>query len=146
MSLTNTPKTPSTKEGGLDTLFDKYNEFIKFEMNEIDLKLLELPSMVGLYQNIFYTLKQKHTKYQYETDSKWTERYLYYKNDFNFTLSNAEIKSFIEKDIEYLNLKLKTQKVVDVLEQVEIVLKGLDSMRWTIKSLIDWEKFKQGEF
>ena len=135
-----------SKQLSLDTLFVKYNEFIEFETQQIELRLQELPSMIGYYQDIFYTLKQKHTKYQHETDCKWQEKYLYYKNDFNFTLNNAEIKSFIEKDLEYLTLKLKTQKVVDVLEQVEIVLKGLDSMSWTIKNLIEWKKFQAGEF
>ena len=130
----------------LDKLFDKYYEFIEFETSQIDERLFKLPSIIGHYQNIFYALKQKHTKYQHETDSKWTEKYLYYKNDFDFTLTNAEIKAFIEKDIEYLDLKLKVQKVVDVLEQVEIVLKGLDNFRWTIHDLISWLKFQQAEY
>ena len=135
-----------SKTLSLDTLFVKYNNFIEFETQQIELRLQELPSMVGYYQDIFYTLKQKHTKYQHETDCEWTAKYLYYKNDFNFTLTNAEIKSFIEKDLEYLNLKLKTKKVTDVLEQVEIVLKGLSDFGWTIKNLIDWKKFQAGEF
>ncbi len=136
----------STDKSNLDSLFDKYQEFIEFEISQIDEKLTKLPSMIGHYQNIFYTLKKKHTKYQHEKDSKWTEKYLYFKNDFNFTLTNAEIKAFIEKDIEYLELKLKVQNIVNVLEQTEIVLKGLDNFRWTIHDLIAWEKFKQADF
>ena len=130
----------------IDPIFDKYYQFIEFETSEIDERLTQLPSIIGFYQDAFYTLKQKHTKYQYEKDSKWQERYLYYKNEFNFTLTNNEIKSFIEKDIEYLDLKLKVQKVIDVLEQIEAILKSLDNLRWTIHDLISWEKFKQGEF
>ena len=129
-----------------DKLFDKYNEFIKFETSQIEEKLHFLPSMIGYYQNVFYTLRQKHTKYNYAMDATWQEKYLYYKNEFNFSLTNAEIKSFIEKDLEYLEAKLKLRKITDILEQVEMVLKGLDNMRWTIHDLIAWEQFQQGKF
>ena len=78
-------------------------------------------------------------------DRSWQEKYLYYKNEFNITLNNAEIKSFIEKDLEYLEKKMKLQEVTDLLEQIELVLKGLDSFQWTIKNLIDWQKFQAGE-
>ena len=129
-----------------EKIFDKYNEFIKFSVPDIEEKLHFLPSMIGYYQNVFYTLRQKHTRYNHQLDSTWQEKYLYYKNDFNFSLTNAEIKSFIEKDLEYLEAKFKLRKVTDLLEQVEMVLKGLDNFRWTIHDLIAWEQFQQGKF
>jgi len=127
-----------------EKLFEKYNEFIKFDTSDIDDRLRKHTEILGYYQSAYYTIKQKHTKYSFELDRKWQEKYLYYKNEFNITLNNSEIKSFIEKDLDYLETKKKLQEVTDLLEQIEIVLKGLDSMRWTMKSIIDWEKFKQG--
>jgi len=129
-----------------EKLFDRYNEFIKFEIKDISERLRKHTEILGYYQSLFFTIKQKHTKYSFELDRKWQERYLYYKNEFNFSLSNSEIKSFIEKDNEYIAIKEKLQMVTDLLEQIELVLKGLDSMKWTIKSLIDWEMFKGGKF
>jgi hypothetical protein len=79
-------------------------------------------------------------------DRAWQEKYLYYKNEFNIVLNNAEIKQFIEKDSEYIDLKEKLVSYQNILERIEDMLKGLDSMKWTIKSLIDWEKFKAGEY
>jgi hypothetical protein len=87
-------------------------------------------------------LKGFHTKYSFDLDRQWQEKYLYYKNEFNITLNNTEIKSFIDKDLEYLEIKQKLKEVTDLLEQIESVIKGLDSMRWTIKSIIDWQKFQ----
>lgn len=130
----------------MDNIFEKYYEFIKFELNELDERLTRLPSIIGYYQNVFYTLRQKHTKYNNELDTKWQEKYMYYKTEFDISLNNAEIKAFIEKDLEYLSIKFKLQNVADLLDQVETTLKGLDNMRWTIHDLISWEKFKQGEF
>ena len=130
----------------MDNIFEKYYEFIKFEPSQIEERLFNLPYMVGFYQDVFYTLRQKHTKYLYQTEQEWTAKYLYYKTEFDIALNNAEIKAFIEKDLEYLTLKLKVQKITDLLDQVEVVLKGLDNMRWTIKSLIDWKRFQAGDF
>ena len=127
-----------------DKIFEKYNEFIKFGVEDIDDRLRRHTEILGYYQSVYFTLKQKHTRYSFQLDRKWQEKYLYYKNEFNITLNNSEIKSFIEKDLEYLELKEKLQNVTDLLDQVELALKGLDSMRWAIKSLIDWERFKQG--
>jgi len=125
-------------------IFQKYNEFIKFEMHEIQDRLLRHTEILGFYQSAFFTLKQKHTKYSFELDKNWQEKFLYYKNDFKISLNNTEIKGFIEKDLEFLEKKKKLQEVTDLLEQIELTLKGLDSMKWTLKSLIDWEKFRAG--
>ena len=129
-----------------EKLFEKYNEFIKFDTKDIDDRLRKHTEVLGYYQSAFYTIKQKHTKYGFELDRAWQEKYLYYKNEFNITLNNNEIKGFIEKDLEYLDIKQKLQEVTDLLDQIEITLKGLDSMRWTIKSIIDWEKFRGGQY
>ena len=130
----------------MNKLFDKYNVFISYEENQIEERLHRIPEMIGYYQNLFYTLQTKHTKYRFELDRTWQEKYLYYKNDFNFTLSNSEIKIFIDKDLEYMNLKQKLQEVTDTLNQTEIVLKGLKDMSWSLKTLIDWKKFQMGVF
>ena len=130
----------------MEKLFEKYEKFIKFENKDISERLSKHTEVLGYYQSAYYTLKQKHTKYSFELDRQWQEKYLYYKNEFNIVLNNSEIKSFIEKDLEYLIVKKKLQEVTDVLEQIELVLKGLDSMRWTIKSIIDWEMFQNGKF
>ncbi len=130
----------------MEKVFEKYYDFIKFDTTDIADRLRKHTEILGFYQSMYYNIKKKHTTYSFELDNKWQERFLYYKNDFNYTLNNAEIKSFIEKDYEYLMIKKKLQEVTDLLEQIEIVLKGLDSMRWTLKSIIDWEKFKAGDF
>jgi hypothetical protein len=102
--------------------------------------------VLGYYQSLFYNIKTKYTRAQFKLDRAWQEKYLYYKNEFNIVLNNAEIKQFIEKDSEYIDLKEKLVSYQNILERIEDMLKGLDSMKWTIKSLIDWEKFKAGEY
>ncbi len=129
-----------------ETLFVKYNEFIDFELKEVDRKLLELTGVIGYYQSAYFTLKKKFDLYSIKLDRMWTEKYLYYKNEYNISLNNTEIKQFIEKDLEYLDQKEKLQVVKTLVEQVEMTLKGLDSMGWQLKTVVEWEKFKQGRY
>lgn len=127
-----------------EPLFQKYKEFIEFEIKDISQRLHELPSVIGYYQSAYFALKSKHTKYSIELDRMWQARYMYYKNEFNIVLNNSEIKSFIEKDLEYLDVKDKLLKVHVTMENIESIIDALNNMRWTIKSLIDWEMFKAG--
>jgi len=129
-----------------EKIFDKYNEFIEYELTDLDNRLLKITSVVGYYQSAYFNLKKKFDIYSIKLDRKWQERYLYYKNEFNITLTNTEIKQFIEKDLEYIDIKEKLQGVKTILEQVELTLKGLDSMGWQLKTTVDWEKFKQGQY
>jgi hypothetical protein len=129
----------------LEQLSKKYFDFIEFEISDISERLNKLPSVVGYYQSIYFNLKPKHSKYSLEMDRKWKELYLYYKNEFNIVLNNNEIKQFIEKDLDYLDIKEKLKNVEDIMGSLEEIIKGLDNFRWTIKSLIDWEQFKAGK-
>jgi len=131
----------------MKNVFDRYFKFMEnLQVSDIDEKLLELPAQTGFYQNIYFELKNKYQQYDISIERKWMEKYLYYKNEFEFTLTNTEIKQFIEKDLEVLDLKDKLANVEIMLQKTESVLKGLDNFRWTLKSLIDWEQFKAGKF
>jgi len=132
------------KEDFLEQLSKRYFRFIEFEIGDISARLLELPAVVGHYQSAYFVLKSKHTKYSFELDRKWQELYLYYKNEFNIVLNNSEIKSFIEKDLDYLDVKEKLHKVESVMGSIEEIIKGLDNFRWTVQNLTKWEAFKAG--
>jgi len=133
------------KENFIEQISKRYFEFIEFEIKDISQRLNELPSVVGYYQSAYFSLKNKHHKYSFQLDRKWQELYLYYKNEYNITLNNSEIKSFIEKDLEYLDIKEKLSSVDNVMSSIEDIIKGLDNFRWTVKSLIDWEMWKGGK-
>jgi len=132
------------KEEFLEQLSKRYFRFIEFEIKDISERLNELPAVVGHYQSAYFALKVKHSKYSFQLDRKWQELYLYYKNEFNIALNNNEIKSFIEKDLDYLDIKEKLHNVESVMGSIEEIIKGLDNFRWTVKSLIDWEIWKGG--
>ena len=133
------------KEEFLEQLQKRYFRFIEFEIKDISERLNELPAVVGHYQSAYFQLKTKHSKYSFAVDRKWQELYLYYKNEFNIVLNNSEIKQFIDKDLEYLDLKEKLHNVESIMGSIEDIIKGLDNFRWTVKNLTEWEMFKAGK-
>ena len=73
-------KDNSKSLNNINNIFEKYFNFINnFSVSNIDKKLIELPTIIGYYQNIYFSLKDKLQKYDMEIQRKWMEKYLYYK-------------------------------------------------------------------
>ena len=125
-------------------IFKKYNDFIEYDLTNIDRKLLEQPGVVSYYQNIFYSMQDKLDTYEYQKAQIWQSKYIYYKNDFDFALTNAEIKQFIERDVEIVDLVRKIARVKLIANRAEDTIKSLREFSWTMKHLIEFEKFKVG--
>ena len=138
--------TPGNNMDNLEKLFDRYNEFIEFDIPQISERLIKLPAMLGHYQGIYFEVRKRHNKSLIDMDKKWQEKYRYYKIEYSISLNNNEIKTFIERDLEYIDLKERERNLDNVLNRVEQCLKSLDSMSWTLKNLVEWEKFKAGNF
>jgi len=115
-----------------------------FDNTNIKEKLREI---AGEYEKVLKEIKQKRyelIKVSKELDSLWLERYLYYKNDFPISLKQNEIKDFIERDKEYIELKYKLKELENDIEYLEKHLKNIESFRWDIKLFIEWQKLEMG--
>ena len=117
-----------------------------FNFNEKNIKD-KLKTIANEYEKILFQIKHKKNElinlYK-KLDNFWMEKYLYYKNDFPISLKNNEIKDFIEKDKEYIDLKYKIKEFENDLEYLEKHLKNIESFRWDIKLFIEWKKLELG--
>jgi hypothetical protein len=128
----------------MDSMFKRYNDFVEYDLSNIDRKLLELPLIVSHYQNLFYNMQHKLDNYETQKAEMWQSKFLYYKNDFGHILNNTEIKQFIERDYEVLDIIRKMNVVRLIANRCEETIKSLRDFSWTIKNLIEYEKFKVG--
>lgn len=133
-----------TLDQQMEKLFRKYNEFVEYNLTNIDKKLLELPLVVSHYQNLFYSMQAKLDEYDAQKAELWQAKYLYYKHQFDHALSNTEIKQFIERDLEVINIIRKMNVVRLIASRAEDTIKSLREFSWTLKHLIEYEKFKAG--
>jgi hypothetical protein len=131
-------------EKQMEQMFKKYNDFVTYDLTNIDKKLLELPLIVSHYQNIFYSMQAKLDEYDAQKAEMWQMKYLYYKNNFDFSLNNTEIKQFIDRDTEIINIIRKMNVVRLIANRCEETIKSLRDFSWTIKNLLEYEKFRAG--
>lgn len=129
----------------LSELQEEYLVDIKWEFSKVEKYLQLLPSTIAKYQNIWLRYKKQLDKTEIEFDDLWISRFTYYKNDFDIKLSNSEIKDFINKDVELNNIRKKQKYLITAIEFVEKCMKNLDSIRWDIKNVIEYNKFINGE-
>ena len=117
-----------------------------FELNSKNVKE-KLENIANEYEKVIYEIRRKKyelLKISKNLDSLWTERYLYYKNDFPITLKQNEIKDFIERDKDYIELRYKLKEQENELDYLEKHLKNIESFRWDIKLFIELKKLELG--
>lgn len=121
----------------------KLEAILDFERNPIDESLKKLGVLYSIVLKKYKTALYELNKFEADLSERYAERYSYYKCDYDFQLTNAEIKAFIENDIETKELRLKiknTQADINVLEKH---LKNIEQTRWDIKTLIDFKKLER---
>jgi len=128
----------------LDELKEQYEEDIKWEFNDIPVFMSTISLKIAKYQKIWMELRNKHDKVEKEYNDLWIKRFMWYKQEFDITLSNSEIKVFLEKDQELNELRLKQKKLLVILEWLEKAMKNLDSIRWDCKTALEYHKFVNG--
>lgn len=119
---------------------NKIERLMDIAPNNLDQKLKEIGKLYAIvlkkYKESLYALNKK----EIELSNAWAERYSYYKCDYDFQLSNAEIKNFIDNDIETSQLRLEIKNLKTDCEVLEKHLKNIESLRWDIKTLIEYMK------
>ena len=119
---------------------NKIERLMDFNPNNLDQKLKEIGKLYAIvlkkYKETLYALNKK----EIDLSNVWAERYSYYKCDYDFQLTNAEIKNFIDNDIETSQLRLEIKNLKTDTEVLEKHLKNIESLRWDIKTLVEYLK------
>lgn len=122
---------------------DKIQKLMDIHPNNLDEKLKEIGKLYSIvlkkYKETLYLLNKK----EIELSNAWSERYSYYKCDYDFQLTNSEIKNFIDNDIETSELRLEVKNLKVDCEVLEKHLKNIESLRWDIKILVEYMKLER---
>jgi hypothetical protein len=131
----------------LQQLQDEYEEDIKWSVDDsikLSAFINTIPYKIAKYQNKWFRYKNALDKISKEIDDLYSVKFLYYKKDFDINLSNSEIKDFISKDVELNSLRLKAKTLTTLIEFLEKIMKNIDSIRWDIKLMVEYQKFISG--
>jgi hypothetical protein len=134
----------NTLEQEINKIEAEYQEWCKWEVSNTRDILVNLPLRVSKIQNMWRKLKRKYDVLEKEYDTKYINKFSYYKNEYSVSLSSSEIKTFIDKDTDMIDIIHKKQNILRNIEYMEKMIKNLESMQWTIKTYLEFEKFFNG--
>jgi len=116
---------------------DKVQEEIKVTITDIEKHNINNLPIQHRYHSKLTSLKIKLYETESEFDDTYRELYHYYKNEYDYTLSNkTEIDLYIRTNEKFkiINKKLKLLKLE--IEEVESVVELFKNRAWTIKNVI----------
>jgi hypothetical protein len=128
----------------IEKIRNRYIEFMNWDENSVDTKLMTISSEYSFFQSMYYESIKKLTQAEKEHDEMWQGKYRLYKFDYDMSLSHTEIKQFIEKDNDIIGKRVEVKKIKDFSEFLGKCLENINQLRWDLKSFIDWKKFKAG--
>lgn len=130
--------------GKIEEMTEALNKELEFDLTNLDRVLVRLPMLYNNYLQEWYHTARVIDKLEIEMSNMYTELYGYYKVSYDFDLTNAEIKTFIENNVDRNKIKANLLTAKTYVTFLEKSMENINNARWSIKSLIDYENFKSG--
>lgn len=128
----------------MEELEARLEKALKLNKVNLDDSIIEFGELYYLFTKYYLKVLKSINKVEISLQEKFSERYSYYKVDYDIQLSTQEIKMFIENDKETIELRQKLKDLKSVAEIVEKHLKNIESTRWDARNLIEYMKIKGG--
>lgn len=128
----------------MNEILEQLSSELEFNGHNLQDVLRKMPILYSKCLNKWYALANELDILEVSLGNRKNERYSYYRVDHQIELSSAEIKTFVDGDIELNDTRLKISSVKRKIELLEKMMKMIDDTRWAIKSYIDYENFKNG--
>lgn len=119
----------------------------------------ETPLLHAKYLRELITAKSQRRKYEVELTNLFRDKKRYFNGELTrdeltelgwpqyqgIKPLKSEIKEMIEMEPDYINLETKLISADAKVTFLENVIASINSRNWTIKNIIDWERFQNGE-
>jgi hypothetical protein len=106
--------------------------------------IAQMPIIIQKYMNAQFDLMYVVSEKEMEKNKIYGERFKYYKEDYNFKLSSAEVKYYIAKDTVYVNIVKELEVHETLFKQIVEIITELRNVQWMIKTSIEYKKFEFG--
>ena len=125
-------------------LLKNYELDITITRENVFEKLYLVPVLHGKYHKYLYQWRRLLLKIEQEKIEKYREKYYYYKDDFDRTLDEKQIKWHIETDEEYVSINQRYLNIKNEVDQIEQMVKHCGNLSFFCQNIISWEAFLSG--
>ncbi len=129
----------------LEKIKEEFQKDITFEINEISSFSLKIPSIYKKYLDMMIEAKKILDKKKAELKNLYAHKYIDYKVNSHISFkTKAELDDIIAGDDEYIAKKNEVDEWSSIVQYLERALDIIRSLSYTIKNIIEWEKFRHG--
>lgn len=124
----------------LELINKDYKEDIKIDVKDI----LQLPIIIEKYLEAHFGLLLRINKKEILKNSIYANRFSYYKEGYKVILSPAEIKIYLDGDIELNKVKEDLAFLETLFKQITEIIAELRSLQYILKTKLEYEKLISG--
>lgn len=117
---------------------------LEFDLTNVDKVLVRLPMLYNKYLQEWFHAARAIDKLEIEMSNMYAELFGYYKVHYEFDLTNQEVKSMIENNVDRNAVRQKLLAAKTYVTFLEKSMENINNARWSAKSLLDYENFKAG--
>jgi len=129
----------------LEHIQQQVSRDLKIDQLHLDSAAACVPILHSKYLQMFTEAQLNCLKLQAEYDSAYSDKYLYYRNDYPVVLKNkAEIDVLVSGDSELQAKRLKLDYEKTCANYLESVIKQINGMSFLIRDCLKFKKFENG--
>lgn len=101
----------------------------------------EIPLILAKYVIEHRKVSKELSKLEHQLEVTFSERYKYYKEEYDDTiLKDRELSLYAKADEDYLKLKERVDELADYKDGIEKCISTIKEVHWVHKTKIEYEK------
>ena len=121
------------------------NELLIITESNVSDKLLAYPKIFTRYLDKFIKQAKHLSDLQTDLDKVRSERFKFFKEDYDHSLKNTEIEVYVNGDEKYIDLKRKYDEQKMYTDFLEEFLGMLKNLSFTLREYCQFTMFQQGK-
>jgi hypothetical protein len=128
----------------VEKLMDEIEKDLEFDRDKLDEVMYKIPNLHSKYLRYLYQESNELSKREIQLKKKYRKMWYYYKNDYDYVVEDKHIPWHIETDDDYAKMLYSVNKLKNNVNVIEKAIREIGKLSFTIKNIIDWERFKVG--
>ena len=141
-------------EYSLDELYTETAKDLNLDKTNLTHESTRTPYIYSKYLKLYTNYGLRYKQVEKEYDLLYRERWEYYngkaseevykEEPFDLKIIRGDLPIYLKADEKLSKLEEKKEYFLSCVNYLERILKIIDNRNWSIRNMIEWEKFKNG--